>query len=56
MFAAAGRDGFGWSVHRLHTIIGHAIGNAMNMGGRWPSYATLCREGRRPFVFPGSAA
>ena len=32
MFAAAERDGFGWSVHRPHTIIGYAVGNAMNMG------------------------
>lgn len=32
MFAAAERDGFGWSVHGPHTIIGYAVGNAMNMG------------------------
>jgi nucleoside-diphosphate-sugar epimerase len=32
VFAAARRDGFGWSVHRPHTIIGYAVGNAMNMG------------------------
>ena len=56
MFAAAAPDGFGWSVHRPHTIIGHAIGNAMNMGVTLAVYAPLCREGRRPFVFPGSAA
>jgi len=24
LFAAAERDGFGWSVHRPHTIVGHA--------------------------------
>ncbi len=55
VFAAAARDGFGWSVHRPHTIIGLAVGNAMNMGSTLATYATLCRETGRPFVFPGSA-
>ena len=32
LFAAAERDGFTWSVHRPHTVIGLAVGNAMNMG------------------------
>ena len=26
------RDGFTWSIHRAHTIIGYAVGNPMNMG------------------------
>ena len=56
LFAAATRDGFGWSVHRPHTIIGHAIGNAMNMGVTLAAYATICRATGRKFVFPGSAA
>jgi nucleoside-diphosphate-sugar epimerase len=56
LFAAAARDGFGWSVHRPHTIIGYAIGNAMNMGVTLAAYAVICRETGRPFVFPGSAA
>ena len=56
VFAAAARDGFGWSVHRPHTIIGYALGNAMNMGVTLATYATLCRETGRPFRFPGSAA
>jgi nucleoside-diphosphate-sugar epimerase len=56
VFAAAGRDGFGWSFHRPHTIIGYALGNAMNMGVTLATYATLCRETGRPFRFPGSAA
>ena len=56
VFAAARRDGFGWSVHRPHTIIGYAIGNAMNMGTTLAAYATICREAGRPFLFPGSAA
>jgi nucleoside-diphosphate-sugar epimerase len=56
VFAAAARDGFGWSVHRPHTIIGYAVGNAMNMGVTLAVYATICRETGRPFLFPGSAA
>ncbi|WP_435170122.1 SDR family oxidoreductase [Falsirhodobacter sp. 1013] len=56
VFAAAERDGFGWSVHRPHTVIGKAIGNAMNMGTTLAVYATICRETGRPFRFPGSAA
>ncbi|MEE8629248.1 MULTISPECIES: SDR family oxidoreductase [Methylobacterium] len=55
VFAAAERDGFSWSVHRPHTIIGKAVGNAMNMGTTLAVYATLCRETGRPFCFPGSA-
>jgi nucleoside-diphosphate-sugar epimerase len=56
VFAAAARDGFTWSVHRPHTIIGYALGNAMNMGVTLAVYATLCRDTGRPFLFPGSAA
>ncbi len=56
VFAAAARDGFTWSVHRPHTVIGKAVGNAMNMGTTLAAYATLCRETGRPFRFPGSAA
>lgn len=56
VFAAAQRDGFRWSVHRPHTIIGKAVGNAMNMGTTLAAYASLCRETGRPFRFPGSAA
>ncbi len=54
VFAAAARDGFNWSVHRPHTIIGKAVGNAMNMGTTLAAYATICRETGRPFHFPGS--
>ena len=56
LFAAAARDGFTWSVHRPHTVIGRAVGNAMNMGTTLAVYATICRETGRPFTFPGSAA
>jgi len=55
IFAAADREGFGWSVHRPHTIIGFAAGNAMNMGFTLAVYASICRELNRPFLFPGSA-
>jgi nucleoside-diphosphate-sugar epimerase len=54
VFASAARDGFSWSVHRPHTIIGYAVGNAMNMGVTLAAYATICRETGRPFLFPGS--
>lgn len=50
----ADRVGFTWSVHRPHTVIGWAIGNAMNMGVTLAIYAEICRETGRPFVFPGS--
>ncbi len=56
VFAASKRDGFSWSVHRPHTVIGQAVGNAMNMGTTLAVYATICRETGRPFRFPGSAA
>ena len=56
VYAAAKRDGFTWSVHRPHTIIGKAIGNAMNMGTTLAAYASICKELGRPFTFPGSAA
>ena len=56
VFSAAARDGFAWSVHRPHTVIGKAVGNAMNMGTTLAVYATLCKDIGRPFLFPGSAA
>jgi nucleoside-diphosphate-sugar epimerase len=55
LFAAAHRHNFSWCVHRPHTIIGYALGNAMNMGVTLAVYATICRETGRPFLFPGSA-
>jgi nucleoside-diphosphate-sugar epimerase len=56
VFAGASRQGYTWSVHRPHTIIGYAVGNAMNMGTTLAVYATLCKHTNAPFVFPGSAA
>ncbi|PRY69992.1 nucleoside-diphosphate-sugar epimerase [Glaciihabitans tibetensis] len=54
LWAAAERLDFTWSVHRSHTVIGHALGNAMNMGQTLAVQASLCRELGLPFVFPGS--
>lgn len=54
LFEAAAEQGFGWSVHRAHTVIGHAVGNAMNMGLTLATQATLSKEAGEPFVFPGS--
>src|SRR3954466_15369644 len=54
LFAAAARHGFTWSVHRPHTLIGWALGNAMNMGVTLAVYAAICRETNRPFQYPGS--
>ena len=54
LFEAAERDGFTWSVHRPHTLIGWALGNAMNMGVTLAVYAAICRETGRGFHFPGS--
>jgi nucleoside-diphosphate-sugar epimerase len=56
VFAAAARHHFSWTIHRPHTIIGYALGNAMNMGVTLAVYATICREAGRPFLFPGSSA
>ncbi len=54
LFAAAGRHRFSWSVHRAHTVVGYAVGNAMNIASTLAVYAALCRETGRTFTFPGS--
>ncbi|MGI4767929.1 MAG: SDR family oxidoreductase [Janthinobacterium lividum] len=54
LYAEAARHGFAWSVHRPHTLIGWALGNAMNMGVTLAVYAALCKELTRPFLFPGT--
>jgi len=56
VYAAATRDGFSWSIHRPHTVIGKAIGNAMNMGTTLAAYASICKETGRKFIWPGSEA
>jgi nucleoside-diphosphate-sugar epimerase len=55
VFAAAARDGYGWSIHRPHTIIGYAVGNAMNMGTTLAVYVSICKELGKPMQFPGSS-
>jgi nucleoside-diphosphate-sugar epimerase len=50
----AARHGFGWSVHRSHTIIGYAVGNLMNIGATLAAHASLCKATGQPFTFPGS--
>ncbi|RAJ05469.1 nucleoside-diphosphate-sugar epimerase [Chitinophaga skermanii] len=56
IYAAAQRDGFTWSIHRPHTVIGYAVGNLMNMGVTLAVYASICKATGEPFVWPGSAA
>jgi nucleoside-diphosphate-sugar epimerase len=56
VYAAAERDGFTWSIHRPHTIIGKAVGNLMNMGSTLAVYASICKETGQPFQWPGSKA
>ena len=54
LFAASDKQGFSWSVHRPHTLIGYTVGNQMNMAATLAAYAAICKETGRPFVFPGS--
>ncbi|WP_312076740.1 SDR family oxidoreductase [Chryseobacterium sp.] len=54
VYAASERDGFIWSIHRPHTVIGYAVGNAMNMGTTLAVYASICKETGRQFIWPGS--
>ena len=54
LFKHAAERNFSWSVHRPHTMIGWALGNAMNMGVTLSVYASICKETGKPFIFPGS--
>lgn len=56
LYAAAQRDRFTWTIHRPHTVIGKAVGNAMNLGTTLAVYASICKATGRRFQFPGSAA
>jgi nucleoside-diphosphate-sugar epimerase len=56
IFDFAQRHGFGFSIHRPHTIVGYAVGNLMNIGVTLATYASICKATGRPFVFPGSTA
>lgn len=54
LFSAAETGGFTWSVHRSHTVIGYALGNAMNMVLTLAAAASICKASGRPLIFPGS--
>lgn len=54
LFENAERQGFTWNVHRPHTVIGYARGNAMNMATTLAVYASICKATDKPFLFPGS--
>jgi len=54
LWEAAVKYGFGWSTHRSHTVIGFAVGNAMNMGMTLSVQAAICKERGIPFRFPGN--
>jgi len=56
VYSASERDGFSWSIHRPHTVIGYAVGNAMNLGTTLAVYARICKETGRKFSWPGSSA
>jgi len=56
VYAAARRDHFTWSIHRPHTLIGHAVGNLMNLGTTLAVYASICKEEGLSFAWPGSEA
>ncbi|MCL7986856.1 SDR family oxidoreductase [Sphingobacterium sp. lm-10] len=56
VYEAAARDGFTWSVHRPHTVIGKAVGNLMNLGTTLAVYASICKAQGRKFTWPGSDA
>ncbi|KQR95630.1 NAD-dependent dehydratase [Chryseobacterium sp. Leaf180] len=56
VYAAAEKEGFTWSVHRPHTVIGYAVGNQMNMGTTLAVYASICKETGRKMIWPGSEA
>ena len=52
VFAAAKRDGFTWSVHRPHTVIGKAVGNAIIWGRPWRSMPRYVARPGAPSCFP----
>ncbi|RXM38964.1 NAD-dependent dehydratase [Chryseobacterium sp. CH21] len=56
VYKASERDGFTWSIHRPHTVIGYTIGNLMNIATTLAVYASICKETGRKFIWPGSEA
>ncbi|GAA4165803.1 SDR family oxidoreductase [Chryseobacterium ginsenosidimutans] len=55
VYKASERDGFAWSVHRPHTVVGYAVGNLMNIASTLAVYASICKETGRKFIWPGSS-
>ncbi|MEJ5105641.1 SDR family oxidoreductase [Chryseobacterium sp. MYb328] len=56
IYKASERDGFTWSIHRPHTVVGYAVGNLMNIAATLAVYASICKETGRKFIWPGSEA
>lgn len=56
VYKASEKDGFTWSVHRPHTVVGYAVGNLMNIAATLAVYASICKETGRKFIWPGSEA
>ncbi|SMC36344.1 SDR family oxidoreductase [Chryseobacterium sp. YR221] len=56
VYQASEREGFTWSIHRPHTVVGYAVGNLMNIGTTLAVYASICKETGRKFIWPGSEA
>ncbi|MCA0872235.1 SDR family oxidoreductase [Seohaeicola saemankumensis] len=54
LFEMAEKQGFTWSVHRPHTMIGFTVGNYMNMAVTLAVYASICKHTGRKFLYPGS--
>ncbi len=47
------KGSWSWSCPRPHVICGFALGNALNLISVLAVYATMCRELKQPFTFPG---
>lgn len=56
VFAFCEKKGCHWSVHRPSTVLGFAVGNAMNMASTLAVYANICKKTGQPFLFPGQPA
>lgn len=56
VYQAAARDGFTWSIHRPHTVIGKSVITLMNMGTTLAVYASICKYKGQKFIWPGSEA
>lgn len=54
MYKASEGDGFTWSIHRPHTVVGYTVGNLMNIASTLAVYASICKETGRKFIWPGS--